>query len=101
MPIPPPYDNPPSIGPEFNLFVWAFDQLSRERDPTTVDGKHVSVKRIRYSAIRDWAEFHGLTSDSDLLEELYTFIPALDTLWVEHEAKSIRSKAGKKHGKPA
>ncbi len=101
IPIPAPYDDPPYLGPEFNLFLWAFEELSRERDPSTLEGRHISVKRITYKAIREWAEFQGCADDPDLLDELYVLIRALDTVWVEHETKSLRSKMGAQNGKPA
>lgn len=101
MPIPPPYDNPPEIGPEFSLVVWAFNELSRERDPSSIDGKIIRVNRITYRAIREWAEFKGYANDPDLMDELYTLVRAMDTVWVEVETKAIKAQAGKRHGKPA
>lgn len=99
--IPPPYDDPPTIGPEYGLFVWAFNDLSREREPSTIDGKQVKVNRISYRSIREWAEHQGYSRDADLMEELYALVRGMDTVWVEVEVKRIRSEMGKKHGKPA
>jgi hypothetical protein len=82
------------------LHVWAFNELSSEREPSTIDGKRVQVHRITRPAIREWAEQHGYTRDNDLMQELYALVRALDTVWVETETKTLKQKANK-HGKPA
>lgn len=98
LPIPPPYDNPPTIGVEFDAFFWAFLELSREREPPTANGKQVTVKRISYRALREWAEYRGFSSDEDFMYELTEYVRALDTVWVEHETKRLTRDIGKSDG---
>lgn len=83
------------------MIVWAFNELSRERDPSTIEGKRVNIPRISYRAIREWADFRGYSDDADLMDELYTLVRAMDTVWIEVESKLIREQQGKPNGKPA
>lgn len=90
IPIPPPYDNPPEVGPEFGLYVWAFNSLTAERDPITATKDAVSVPRITYKAIREWAEFHGYAGDTDFMREFVILIREMDSVWVEAETKRLK-----------
>jgi hypothetical protein len=92
LPIPPPYDNPPTIGREFALFKRAFDELNTEREPPKHRGGKVFVQYIKPAAIRDWAVLNGLYGDGEFMEELRAYIPALDSVWVEVEVKRLARK---------
>lgn len=99
MPIPAPYDNPPTIdGKLFGVFIRAFNQLSQERRPSEINGKNVTVHRISYRDLREFAQFNGYDRDPEFMEELTAYVRALDTVWIELEVK--RLKRGTDNGKP-
>lgn len=99
MPIPAPYDNPPTInGKLYGSFIAAFNQLSQERRPSERNGKTVTVHRITYRDIREYADFYGYSKDLEFMEELIIYVRALDTVWIEIETK--RLKRGPESGKP-
>lgn len=97
IPIPPLYLDPPEIGPEFAAFVWAFNELSAERQQSEVTRNPVTVKiyRITRKAMREWAEYHGFVRDLQFMEELAIYVRALDTVWCDVEHKRLRREASK------
>lgn len=80
------------MGREFTLFLRAFDELSRERDPPFRAGKKFVLPRISHKAIREWAGFYGYSRDLEFQEELYAYVLALDTVWVEVETVKLNRK---------
>ena len=100
MDIPAPYDDPPYIEDKFfGIFIWAFNTLSAEREPSEqIDRKNWKINRISNKAIREWAELYDYHTDHDFMYELLIYIRALDTVWVELELKRLK---GASHGKPS
>lgn len=77
--------------------MWAFNELSAERQQSEITKNPLSVRvhRITRKAMREWAEYHGFARDLDFMQELSVYVPALDAVWCEVEFKRLRREASK------
>lgn len=98
-PIPPPWDNPPELGPGAGIFMTAFNELNAERP------YHPEyITRINVRQIRQWSTDNGFAGDVDFVQELIAHITVMDNafipLEVERRKREAKRAKGPVNGKP-